>query len=140
MRPALAIHGGAGTILRSQMTADLEREYRNGLEASLLAGWKVLDAGGSATDAVEAAGREVDHLGVPTILRSIAGVRRVNLVGAGLCALSGVVIAVASAREKPDWVRPQAMPVAVPMISRIAPDRQAVSISIGISRRQSKRR
>ena len=37
------------------MTADLEREYRNGLEASLLAGWKVLDAGGSATDAVEAA-------------------------------------------------------------------------------------
>src|SRR4051812_46099422 len=55
MRPALAIHGGAGTILRSQMTPDLEREYRNGLEAGLLAGWKVLDRGGSAVDAVEAA-------------------------------------------------------------------------------------
>lgn len=55
MRPALAIHGGAGTILRSQMTPDLEREYRSGLETALLAGWKVLDSGGSAIDAVEAA-------------------------------------------------------------------------------------
>ena len=36
------------------------------------------------------------------------------------------VMAAASAREKPDWVRPQAMPVAVPMMSRIAPDRPAV--------------
>ena len=49
-------------------------------------------------------------------------------------------MAAASAREKPDWVRPQAIPVAVPMISRIAPDRHAVSTSIGISRRQSKLR
>jgi len=54
-RAALAIHGGAGTILRSQMTPDLEREYRNGLEASLIAGWNVLDRGGSSIDAVEAA-------------------------------------------------------------------------------------
>jgi len=50
------------------------------------------------------------------------------------------VMEAASAREKPDWVRPQAIPVAVPMIRRIAPDRQAVSISIGSSRRHSKRR
>ena len=41
------------------------------------------------------------------------------------------VMAAASAREKPDCVSPQAMPVAVPMISRIAPDRRAVSTSIG---------
>ena len=27
-KTALAIHGGAGTILKSQMTAELEREYR----------------------------------------------------------------------------------------------------------------
>ncbi|MFL6373954.1 MAG: isoaspartyl peptidase/L-asparaginase family protein [Pyrinomonadaceae bacterium] len=55
MRPALAIHGGAGTILRLQMTVDLEREYRNGLETALRAGWSVLESGGSAVDAVEAA-------------------------------------------------------------------------------------
>lgn len=51
----LAVHGGAGTILRSQMTPDLEREYRGGLEAALKAGWEILDRGGSSLDAVEAA-------------------------------------------------------------------------------------
>jgi len=52
---ALAIHGGAGTILRSQMTAELEREYRTGLESALNAGWGILEKGGSSLDAVEAA-------------------------------------------------------------------------------------
>ena len=50
---ALAIHGGAGTILRSTMTPELEREYRDGLAAALQTGWKILTAGGSALDAVE---------------------------------------------------------------------------------------
>src|SRR6186997_1229352 len=50
---ALAIHGGAGTILRSTMTPELEREYREGLEAALQMGWDILAAGGSALDAVE---------------------------------------------------------------------------------------
>lgn len=54
-KPALAVHGGAGTILRSQMTPELEREYRGGLEAALLAGGMVLQKGGSALDAVETA-------------------------------------------------------------------------------------
>lgn len=52
---ALAIHGGAGTILRSSMTPELEAEYRGGLEAALKAGWAVLESGGSSLDAVEAA-------------------------------------------------------------------------------------
>lgn len=52
---ALAIHGGAGTILRSTMTAELEAEYREGLAAALDGGWTVLDRGGSALDAVEKA-------------------------------------------------------------------------------------
>jgi beta-aspartyl-peptidase (threonine type) len=52
---ALAIHGGAGTILKSEMTPELEAEYRSGLEAALKAGWAVLDRGGSALDAVEEA-------------------------------------------------------------------------------------
>ena len=54
-RPALAIHGGAGTILRSQMTPDLEAEYRRGLEGALNSGWEILEQGGSSLDAVEAA-------------------------------------------------------------------------------------
>jgi len=52
---ALAIHGGAGTILKSQMTPALETEYRSGLEAALKAGWGILEKGGSSLDAVEAA-------------------------------------------------------------------------------------
>ncbi len=52
---ALAIHGGAGTILKSQMTPDLENEYRKGLEAALKSGWSILEHGGSSLDAVEAA-------------------------------------------------------------------------------------
>lgn len=51
---ALAIHGGAGTILRSTMTSELEREYRSGLENALYVGWDVLSRGGSSLDAVEA--------------------------------------------------------------------------------------
>jgi L-asparaginase / beta-aspartyl-peptidase len=52
---ALAIHGGAGTVLRSAMTPELETEYRNGLETALRLGWKILESGGSSMDAVEAA-------------------------------------------------------------------------------------
>jgi beta-aspartyl-peptidase (threonine type) len=52
---SLAVHGGAGTILKSQMTPELEREYRGGLEDALKAGWKVLEKDGSSLDAVEAA-------------------------------------------------------------------------------------
>src|SRR5688572_12547021 len=51
---ALAIHGGAGTILRSTMTPDLEREYRGGLENALRVGWNILSKGGSALNAVDA--------------------------------------------------------------------------------------
>ena len=40
-------------------------------------------------------------------------------------------------REKPDCVSAQAMPVAAPMMSRIAPDSAAVSTSIGLQARQS---
>ncbi len=50
---ALAIHGGAGTILKSTMTSDLEREYRDGLELALRVGWEILSSGGTALDAVE---------------------------------------------------------------------------------------
>jgi L-asparaginase / beta-aspartyl-peptidase len=53
----LVIHGGAGTITRASMTAEVEAEYRNVLETSLRAGHAVLAAGGSGLDAVIAATR-----------------------------------------------------------------------------------
>ncbi|WP_374407946.1 isoaspartyl peptidase/L-asparaginase family protein [Pelagerythrobacter sp.] len=52
---SLAIHGGAGTLLRENMTPEQEAEYRAAMQAALDAGAKVLAEGGSAMDAVEAA-------------------------------------------------------------------------------------
>jgi len=51
----LAIHGGAGTLPRAEMSAEREVEYRAGLAAALSAGYEVLEAGGSSLDAVTAA-------------------------------------------------------------------------------------
>lgn len=51
----MAIHGGAGTILKSQMTPEKEAAYKAGLTKALEAGYAVLKSGGSSLDAVEAA-------------------------------------------------------------------------------------
>jgi beta-aspartyl-peptidase (threonine type) len=51
----IAIHGGAGTILRSSLTKDQELNYKNALEKSILAGEKTLSSGGSAIEAITAA-------------------------------------------------------------------------------------
>ena len=56
----LAIHGGAGTIERSNMTPEREREYRAGLERALTAGYEILKRGGSSLDATEAAVRVLE--------------------------------------------------------------------------------
>jgi beta-aspartyl-peptidase (threonine type) len=52
---SLAIHGGAGTIRPETMTPEAEAGYHAGLAICLLAGHRVLVAGGSALDAVTAA-------------------------------------------------------------------------------------
>src|SRR5678815_577884 len=51
----IAIHGGAGTILREHMTADLEVAYTEGLKVAVDAGFAVLEQGGAAVNAVKAA-------------------------------------------------------------------------------------
>ena len=58
---ALAIHGGAGTISKSSISEELEKEYRAGLNKSLEAGWVILSKKGSALDAVEAAVVELEN-------------------------------------------------------------------------------
>ena len=52
---ALAIHGGAGVIARSHMTADREAASLDALREALAAGEMILKAGGSALDAAQAA-------------------------------------------------------------------------------------
>jgi beta-aspartyl-peptidase (threonine type) len=48
----IAIHGGAGTLPRADMTAELEQRYREGLAAAIELGATLLAAGGSSLDAV----------------------------------------------------------------------------------------
>jgi beta-aspartyl-peptidase (threonine type) len=52
---ALVVHGGAGTIVRAEMTPERDKEYRAALEQALRAGYDILSKGGSSLDAVEAA-------------------------------------------------------------------------------------
>jgi beta-aspartyl-peptidase (threonine type) len=57
---AIAIHGGAGTLSRSDMSAEQEKDYRAGLSAALDAGYAVLGRGGASLDAVIAAVRVLE--------------------------------------------------------------------------------
>ena len=50
----LVIHGGAGTILKEDMTPNLEKAYMDGLNQALEAGFAVLEEGGTAVNAVKA--------------------------------------------------------------------------------------
>lgn len=52
---SMVIHGGAGTILKEDMTPELEQAYIKGLDEALVAGYAVLEQGGSAINAVKAA-------------------------------------------------------------------------------------
>ncbi len=57
---AIAIHGGAGTILRSIMTPEKELAYKKALENAIVAGETILTKGGRSIDAVEAAIRSLE--------------------------------------------------------------------------------
>jgi len=50
---SIAIHGGAGTLVKGLMTPMLEGLYKEALEIALEAGYDILNKGGSALDAVE---------------------------------------------------------------------------------------
>ncbi|CAH1564267.1 isoaspartyl dipeptidase proenzyme [Vibrio owensii] len=52
---SIAIHGGAGTILREQMSDELQQSILTDLEAAVKAGHQILKKGGEALDAVVAA-------------------------------------------------------------------------------------
>jgi L-asparaginase / beta-aspartyl-peptidase len=54
-KTVLVIHGGAGTILKSQMTAEKEQAYKTALTEALQKGYSILKTGGSSLDAVVAA-------------------------------------------------------------------------------------
>ncbi len=56
----LVIHGGAGVIERDRLAPEREAEIRSALDRALLAGSAILEKGGNALDAVEAAARVLE--------------------------------------------------------------------------------
>jgi len=54
---SIAIHGGAGTLIKGLMTAEKEAHYKAALDKALENGYAVLEKGGNALDAVELAVR-----------------------------------------------------------------------------------
>ncbi len=55
MFPRIVIHGGAGTILKTEITTEKEVAYKLALKEALQKGFAILSAKGSAIDAVTAA-------------------------------------------------------------------------------------
>ena len=56
----LVVHGGAGTMTRGTMSAEVEKQYRDGLEQALRTGHAILARGGTSLDAVEGAVRVLE--------------------------------------------------------------------------------
>ncbi|MGZ7039339.1 MAG: isoaspartyl peptidase/L-asparaginase, partial [Thermoanaerobaculia bacterium] len=59
-RIMLVMHGGAGTITRTSMAAEVEAQYRATLEQALKTGQAVLVRGGTSLDAVESSIRVLE--------------------------------------------------------------------------------
>src|SRR5690554_2517031 len=57
---SLVIHGGAGTLVKGLMTPEKEEQYKKALENALENGYAILENGGNAVDAVEAAVRKLE--------------------------------------------------------------------------------
>jgi beta-aspartyl-peptidase (threonine type) len=52
---SIAIHGGAGTLVKGMMTPELESQYQQALKRALDEGYAILQNGGTAIEAVESA-------------------------------------------------------------------------------------
>lgn len=52
---SIAIHGGAGTLVKGMMTPELEAAYKSALQLALTEGYRVLENDGNAVEAVEVA-------------------------------------------------------------------------------------
>lgn len=57
---SIAIHGGAGTLVKGMMTPEKESTYKKALKLALDKGYRVLESGGTAIDAVEQAVIELE--------------------------------------------------------------------------------
>ena len=116
---SIAIHGGAGTILKSEMSPEMEKNYIQGLRDAVSIGYRLLESGKSAVQAVEEAvvslennslfnagkGAVFNHKGVHEMDASIMNGE--NLNAGGICCISDFKNPIKLARlvmEKSDHV------------------------------------
>ena len=94
-QPSIIVHGGAGAIRNDSLLARLE-----GCKAAALAGWEILDQGGLATDAAEAAvvvleDNPIFNAGTGSTLNSLGTVEMDAAIMEGHSLRAGSVAAVA---------------------------------------------
>ena len=99
LSPALIVHGGAGPIKDDSLPARLD-----GCRAAALAGWKILENGGSALDAVEAAvvvleDNPLFNAGTGSTLNSLGEVETDAAIMAGDTLRAGAVAAVSGIKN-----------------------------------------
>jgi beta-aspartyl-peptidase (threonine type) len=100
----LVVHGGAGTIERSEMTPEKEQKYRAGIENALRAGREILQGGGSSLDAVEAAVRVLEddphfNAGKGSVFTSAGTIEMDAAIMDGKTLIAGAVAAVEHVRN-----------------------------------------
>lgn len=58
---ALALHGGAGTLMKASLTPEVEKQYLNSLKTALNAGESILENAGTSQDTVMATEVELEN-------------------------------------------------------------------------------
>ena len=98
-QPAIIVHGGAGPVRDDSLPARLE-----GCKAAAVAGWRILEAGGSALDATEAAVVVLEddplfNAGTGSTLNSLGKVEMDAAIMEGATLRAGAVGAVSSIKN-----------------------------------------
>lgn len=107
---SLAIHGGSGTLSRKNLTPKQEEAYHQELAEALQAGWRILENGGAALDAVQAAVRKLEdcplfNAGRGSVLNCEGRVEMDAAIMCGRFRKAGAVAAVTGVRNPVEAAR-----------------------------------
>lgn len=132
---SLAIHGGAGVIERASLSPEQDAAYRAALERALEAGAAILEAGGSALDAVEAAVRVMEddplfNAGRGAVFTADGRIELDAAVMDGATLNAGAVAGLTTTRHPVSAAR--AVMERSPHVMLIGPGADAFSASVGL--------